>query len=225
MQVGAKGRSAHAASNRLDDIAIYKMLPVIAGVRDLDAQLKEDPFLGKGTITVSSITCRTPSINAVPDECTITIDRRVTFGETKEEAIAQVQALLPSDDPSIHVEMLFYDSPSYTGFVFPVDKYFPAWALEESHPLVQAGQATWQRLGGGPPPTGQWNFSTKGQDWMGKAGIPRIGVGPGGGVYAHPVLEEVGERTVLGRVRRDAVVGATAGYAVLPGTLKEGFAS
>ena len=215
MKVVAKGRSAHAASNWLGDNAIYKMLPVIAGVRDLDAQLKEDPFLGKGTITVSSIECRTPSINAVPDECTITIDRRVTFGETKEEAIAQVQALLPSDDPSIHVEMLFYDSPSYTGFVFPVDKYFPAWALEESHLLVQAGQATWQRLWGDPPPTGKWNFSTNGTYWMGKAGIPSIGFGPGDEIYAH---------TVLDQVPLDEVVRATAWYALLPGTL-EGIAS
>lgn len=216
MKVVAKGRSAHAASNWLGDNAIYKMLPVIAGVRDLDAQLKADPFLGKGTITVSSIECRTPSINAVPDECTITIDRRVTFGETKEEAIAQVQALLPSDDPSIHVEMLFYDSPSYTGFVFPVDKYFPAWALEESHLLVQAGQATWQRLWGDPPPTGKWNFSTNGTYWMGKAGIPSIGFGPGDEIYAH---------TVLDQVPLDEVVRATAWYALLPGTLKEGIAS
>jgi hypothetical protein len=37
------------------------------------------------------------------------------------------------------VEMMKYAEPSYTGFVFPVDKYFPAWALDESHPLVQAG--------------------------------------------------------------------------------------
>ncbi len=215
MKVVAKGRSAHAASNWLGDNAIYKMLPVISGIRDLDAQLKADPFLGKGTITVSSIECRTPSINAVPDECTITIDRRMTFGETKEEAIAQVQALLPPNDPSVHVEVLFYDTPSYTGFVFPVDKVFPAWALEESHPLVQAGQAAWRRLWGDPPPTGKWNFSTNGTYWMGKAGIPSIGFGPGDEVYAH---------TALDQVPLDEVVRATAWYALLPGALRQAIA-
>lgn len=212
MKVVAKGRSAHAASNWLGDNAIYKLLPVISGVRDLDARLKEDPFLGKGTITVSSIECRTPSINAVPDECTITIDRRMTFGETKEEAIAQVQALLPPNDPSVHVEVLFYDAPSYTGFVFPVDKVFPAWALEETHPLVQAAQAAWKQLWGDPPPTGKWNFSTNGTYWMGKAGIPSIGFGPGDEVYAH---------TVLDQVPLDEVVRATAWYALLPGVLRQ----
>ena len=40
----------------------------------------------------------------------------------------------------IIVEMMKYAEPSYTGFVFPVDKYFPAWALPEDHPLG-AGRA------------------------------------------------------------------------------------
>jgi hypothetical protein len=35
---------------------------------------------------------QTPSINAVPDEAVIFIDRRMTFGETKEQVRAQVEA-------------------------------------------------------------------------------------------------------------------------------------
>lgn len=100
----------------------------------------DDPFLGHGKITVTDMQVKTPSINAVPDEALIYIDRRMTFGETKEEAIAQIQRLIPeSSRGRVSVEMLYYDEPSYTGFVFPVEKYFPAWALEEQHPLVQAG--------------------------------------------------------------------------------------
>src|ERR1044071_2941468 len=52
MKVTAKGRSAHAASNHLGDNAIYKLLPVIAGIRDLEPQLGDHPFLGHGKITV-----------------------------------------------------------------------------------------------------------------------------------------------------------------------------
>src|ERR1039458_7329605 len=121
LKVVAKGRSIHAASNQLGDNAIYKMLPAIAGIEQLNDRLAIDPFLGQGRITVSKIECQTPSINAVPDECTITIDRRLTFGETKEEAIAQVRALIPEKHRSaVRVEMLHYDTPSYTGFVYPV---------------------------------------------------------------------------------------------------------
>ncbi len=207
MKVVAKGRSAHAASNYLGDNAVYKMLPIIAGVRDLDPHLHTDDFLGKGTITVTDVHVKTPSINAVPDECTVFIDRRVTFGESKEQAIEQVKALVPAGAADITVEMLFYDEPSYTGFVFPVDKYFPSWALPEGHPLVQAGVQAGAQLWGAPLPTGKWNFSTNGIYWMGKAGIPSIGFGPGDEVHAH---------TVLDQVNLDDVVRATEWYALLP---------
>ncbi|MEJ5224077.1 MAG: YgeY family selenium metabolism-linked hydrolase [Anaerolineales bacterium] len=120
MKVTAKGRSAHAASNHLGDNAIYKLLPVIAGIRDLEPHLGDHPFLGHGKITVSDMHVKTPSINAVPDEATIFIDRRMTFGETKAQVKAQVEALIPPEHrSSVIVEELFYDEPSYTGFVFP----------------------------------------------------------------------------------------------------------
>ncbi len=208
LKVTAKGRSAHAASNHLGDNAIYKLLPVIAGIRDLEPQLGDHPFLGHGKITVSDMQVRTPSINAVPDEAVIFIDRRMTFGETKEQAIEQVRALIPEKDrASITVEELFYDEPSYTGFVFPVDKYFPAWALEETHPLVQAGQQARLAIGLPEAPSGKWDFSTNGIYWAGKAGIASIGFGPGDERVAHTAAE---------CVSLDEVVKATAFYAVLP---------
>ena len=150
MQVVSKGRSAHAASNHLGDNAIYKVLPVIDGVANLEPQLGDHPFLGNGKITVTDMKVETPSINAVPDQATVYIDRRLTFGETAEGAIQQVRDLIPATHQAngeINVEMLKYDEPSYTGFVFPVDKYFPAWALDESHPLVQAGLQAAQAIG------------------------------------------------------------------------------
>ncbi len=211
LRVVAKGKSAHAASNHLGDNAIYKLLPVIAGIRDLEPQLGDHPFLGHGKITVSDMHVKTPSINAVPDEAVIYIDRRMTFGETKEEAIAQIEALIPPEfKDSVKVEELFYDEPSYTGFVFPVDKYFPAWALEEDHPLVQAGLQARRLIGLPDAPAGKWDFSTNGIYWAGKAGIPSIGFGPGDETTAH---------TVRDSVRLDDVVKAAEFYALLPGLL------
>jgi putative selenium metabolism hydrolase len=211
LKVVAKGRSIHAASNQLGDNAIYKMLPVIAGIEQLNDRLAVDPFLGQGRITVSKIECQTPSINAVPDECTITIDRRLTFGETKEEAIAQVQALVAEKHRStVRVEMLQYDTPSYTGLVFPVEKYFPAWALAEDHPLVRAGLNAAQMLWGGAPKSGKLNFSTNGIYWMGKANIPTIIFAAGDETTAHGVLDQVPLADL---------VRATEFYALLPALL------
>jgi putative selenium metabolism hydrolase len=213
LKVTATGRSAHAASHYLGENALYKMLPVIASIRELDAYLATHEFLGKGTIVVTDAQISTPSINAVPDRFTIFIDRRLTFGESKEEAIQQVRDLIPGYlRHQITVEELFYDTPSYTGFVFPVDKYYPAWALEESHPLVQAGQETLRQLWKVERPTGKWNFSTNGTYWAGKAGIPSIGFGPGDETYAHRIDEQV---------PLDEVVDATAFYALLPAMLHQ----
>ncbi len=213
LKVTATGRSAHAASHYLGENALYKMLPVIAGIRELDAYLATHEFLGKGTIVVTDAQISTPSINAVPDRFTIFIDRRLTFGESKEEAIQQVRDLIPGYlRHQITVEELFYDTPSYTGFVFPVDKYYPAWMLEESHPLVQAGQETLRQLWKVDRPTGKWNFSTNGTYWAGKAGIPSIGFGPGDETYAHRMDEQI---------PLDEVVDATAFYALLPAMLHQ----
>lgn len=214
MKITAKGKSAHAASNHLGDNAIYKMLPIIEAISKLEPELGDHEFLGHGKITVSDMKVSTPSINAVPDECTIFIDRRMTFGESKESVKAQLEALIPTDQKDkIKLEELFYDEPSYTGFVFPVDKYFPAWAFEESHPLVVAGQKTRQAIGLPETPSGKWNFSTNGIYWAGKAGIPSIGFGPGDEVTAH---------TTEDSVSLEDVVKATEFYALLPAMLKEG---
>lgn len=213
LKVTSSGRSAHAASHHLGDSALYKMLGVISGIRDLDAHLKSHEFLGKGTIMVTDTRISTASINAVPDGFTIFIDRRLTFGETKEEAVQQVKDLIPGYlRDQIKVEEMFYDEPSYTGFAFPVDKYYPAWALEESHPIVKAGQETVRQLWNESRPSGKWSFSTNGTYWAGKAGIPSIGFGPGDEVHAH---------TILDQVKLDDLVDATAFYALFPKLLSE----
>lgn len=210
MKITAKGRSAHAASNHLGDNAIYKLLPIIDRIAKMEPELGDDPFLGHGKITVTDMTVNTPSINAVPDEATIFIDRRMTFGETPESALEQVRVVV-GDRPDVKLEMLFYDEPSYTGFVFPVEKIFPSWALPPEHELVQAGQLALKLLNGSSLEAGKWNFSTNGIYWMGKAGIPSIGFGPGDEIHAH---------TTIDQVKLDDVVDATAFYALLPALLK-----
>lgn len=212
LEVVAKGKSAHAASNFMGDNAIYKMLPVIAGIRDLDATLMSHEFLGQGRVTVTRVSSVSPSDNAVPDECRIFIDRRVTFGESKEDVIAQIRGLVPAENAAdFQVLELVYDEPSYTGAVFVYEKYFPAWALDEDHELVVAGQAAVQALWGRADAAGKWDFSTNGNYWRGKAGIPSIGFGPGDEIYAHAVNEHVPLADV---------VEATKFYTLLPKMLK-----
>lgn len=216
LEVVARGRSAHAASNHLGDNAIYKMVPVIQGIEEMNDRLPSDPFLGQGRITVTRIDSVSPSDNAVPDQCRIFIDRRVTFGETKEGILESIKQLLPEngvgEDGTFELEELVYMDPSHTGAVFAYEKYFPAWALSEDHQFVQAGLKVVDALWGEKRPSGKWDFSTNGNYWNGKAGIPSIGFGPGDEIYAHAVNEHVPLKDV---------VEATKFYALLPYMLRQ----
>ena len=214
LKITADGRSAHAAHHYVGDNAIYKMANIITAVRELDRRLPTDPFLGKATVSVTDAQVRTASLNAVPDQFTIYLDRRLILNEPKDKVLAQFKGLIPDYlQEEIHVEDLFYDTPSYTGFVFPVDKYYPPWVLDEAHPIVQAGQATIKALWNQTPPTGKWGFSTNGTYWAGKANIPSIGFGPGDEVHAHTHQDQI----IL-----EDVVRATEFYALFPKMLKDG---
>ena len=97
MEITCKGKSAHAASNYMGDNAIYKMLPVIEAISKMEKDFVPHDFLGLGRVTVTRVSSVSPSTNAVPDECTIFIDRRVTFGETKEYWRAALEAIIPEE--------------------------------------------------------------------------------------------------------------------------------
>jgi putative selenium metabolism hydrolase len=209
-KVVAKGKSAHAANNYLGDNAIYKLLPIIETLKGLEPQFKNDAFLGEGRITVTDIHVQTPSINAVPDEAIAYVDRRLTFGEEPQDELQRLKDIV-GERSDIDVSILMYDEPSYTGFVFPLEKIYPAWAFPEDHPLVQAGVETGKALGW-PTTTGKWDFSTNGIYWAGKAGIPCIGFAPGDELHAHTVQDQV----VL-----EEVVQATEWYALLPAILRQ----
>lgn len=206
MKVVAKGKSSHAASNYLGDNAIYKLVPIIDAISKMEPELGDHPFLGHGRITVTNVEVKTPSLNAVPDEATMYIDRRITFGEEPEAVLQQIKDIIGERD-DIQASILYDEEASYTGFVFGTDKVYPAWVLEDDDPFVQAGVQAGEAVFGEAPATGKWDFSTNGIYWRGKAGIPSIGYGPGDEVHAH---------TVLDQVRLDDVVQSTAWYTALP---------
>ncbi len=207
-RVTARGRSAHGASHWLGDNALYKMAEVLRAIPQLDARLPNDPFLGRGSIVATHIETRAGSLNVVPNRCSIVLDRRLTRGETAQQALEQVRALLPSQD--LEVEILRYTQPSYNGYVREHEQVFPVWTFEESHPFVRAAVETSHTLGLDMT-TGKWNFSTNGAYWAGVAGIPSVGFGPGEEEVVHTVDEHI---------RVDDVVRAAEWYALLPAMIK-----
>jgi putative selenium metabolism hydrolase len=189
IEVHLRGKSCHASAPERGDNPIYKMSRLVQEVEKLNTRLREDPFLGKGTIAVTGISSLSPSLCAVPGACSIHLDRRLTAGETKESAVAEVQALPGAEGAEI--EILTYDTPSYTGLKYPMEKYYPTWVLGESDPLAQAAVAAYESLWRKPPVVDKWTFSTNGVGSMGLMGVPTIGFGPGEEDVAHSVIDRV----------------------------------
>ena len=77
--------------------------------------------------------------------------------------------------------------------------------------IVQAGLEASRLIALPEHPAGKWNFSTNGIYWIGKAGIPSIGFGPGDEVTAH---------TVNDSVKLDDVVKSAEFYALVASLIK-----
>lgn len=189
IRVEVKGVSCHGSAPERGENAIYKMADILQEVRELNNRLHDDPFLGKGTLAVSQIYFNSPSRCAVADMCAISIDRRLTDGETYQMALEEIRALPSVKKYNAEVSMYKYDRPSYTGLVYPTDCYFPTWVIPEDHPATKAVVEAFEGLYG-KPLVDKWTFSTNGVSIMGRYGIPCIGLGPGKEAQAHAPNEK-----------------------------------
>jgi putative selenium metabolism hydrolase len=207
IKVVVRGVSAHGSAPERGDNAIFKMGPILAELQELHARLADDPFLGKGSLTVSEIFYTSPSRCAVADGCTISVDRRLTVGETWEGALEEIRRLPAVKQAGAQVSLYDYARPSYTGLVYPTECYFPCWVIEEKHPACQALVSSYQSLFAATPVVDKWTFSTNGVSIMGRYGIPCVGFGPGLRVQAHAPNE---------RTWKKELVQAAAMYAVIP---------
>ena len=207
IKVSTSGVSAHGSAPERGENAIYKMAPIILELEQLNSQLKDHNFLGKGSLTVSEIFSESPSRCAVSDGCSISIDRRLTFGETVESALNEIKSLEAVKNANATVELYKYDKYSYTNYHCQADTYFPTWLIEKDHPVTKAIVESYQKLFIDEPIVGKWTFSTNGVSIMGIHGIPCIGFGPGHEDQAHAPNE---------RTWKSELVKATAIYAAIP---------
>ncbi len=250
IRVDVKGISCHGSAPERGDNAIYKMSDILQEVRALNENPADDSveikglvkmldpkfnpdhyedaqFLGRGTCTTSQIFFTSPSRCAVADSCSISIDRRMTAGETWESCLDEIRNLPAAkkygDD--VTVSMYMYDRPSWTGEVYETECYFPTWINKDSAAHVQALVDAHHDLYGdkriGPeasmnlrnrPLTDKWTFSTNGVAIQGRYGIPCVGFGPGAESQAHAPNEVT---------YKDDLVVCAAMYAAAPSYYKE----
>ncbi len=186
-----KGVSSHGSAPERGVSAAYKAARAVLAMEKLNAELKpdEDGFLGKGTIVVSQIDVHGPSQCAVPDQAMLYLDRRVTWGETKEMAIAQVKKHMAEangeDESAVEVTMPNYEEKGWRKADYSQELFFPSWKTPEDHQLVQAGASAYRELFGSDPVIDKWTFSTNLVAATGRHQVPGIGFGPGDEDQAH----------------------------------------
>ena len=210
IEASVRGVSAHGSAPERGKSAAYKAARAALAMERLNLALASDDFLGKGTVVVSKIDVHGPSQCAVPDQGSIYLDRRLTWGETAEMALEQVRRAMGDDAES--VSMPWYDGKGWNGASFGQDLYFPTWKIPEDHPLVVAGVDAHSSLFGKAPEVGKWTFSTNGVAICGAHQIPCIGFGPGDEDKAHAPNEYT---------RIDDLVTCSAFYAMLPIALEK----
>jgi len=210
MEIGvtATGRSCHGSMPHKGDNAVYKIARIARELERLSSRLARDRFLGDGTLTVSYVDCKTPSLCAVPNHAYLHIDRRLTAGETKAEALRQIREAIRRAGVRAKVSVPIYDRPSYTGLAYPAEKYFPTWIVDADALPVAAAARTYQSLFRRKPRVHRWTFSTNAVAISGRFGIPCVGFGPAPESVAHTVDDSVPIRHM---------VEAAAFYAAFPG--------
>ncbi len=162
LRVEAHGHTAHAARAHLGDNAILR------AARDLQrlaayAFDRDDPFLGKPTVTVTTIEGGTAR-NVVPDRCAFYLDIRTTPVYTHAEIIERMADLLESQ-----VEV-------HSRRIIPV-----------ATPLSAAIVRACLRAVPGTRPFG----SPTASDWMFLDDVPTVKIGPGASERSHTPGEHI----------------------------------
>jgi len=190
LKITATGKSAHGAHNQKGINAIYKMMPIVAEIEKLDKKLKPRQPLGKGSITVSNVISKAPSMCSVADYCQIHLDRRMTIGENKNSVMKELKAIIKKYKSDAKVSIPNVEGVSWKGTNYFQEAYFPTWVYDEKHPLVDAAMRA-SKAAIGKAKSGVWSFSTNGVATAGHFGIPTIGFAPGREELSHSSKEEL----------------------------------
>lgn len=178
----------------------------------------DHPFLGHGTRTASWARLDTPSDCAVPERLVLRFDRRLTIGETPEQAVRDVDALdavraARAAGLRVEVGVPHYRERTWCGYLADNPQIYRGWLTPEDHPVIRAAVAAYRGVvtphvvepaGGAKagalrkePRVDRWIFSTDGVGFPVPAGDDAIPVKPAkrwvvSGDVKHPAMLGIG---------------------------------
>jgi putative selenium metabolism hydrolase len=182
ISIKTHGVSAHGSAPEKGINAIYEMAEIIQRVKTTNLELMEKEGL-RGTLVMSRISSVSASLNAVPSECEVYLDRRLIPGETEDDIKQEMEQLIKGKNATWEVGVLH--RKSWTGMEIKYKPLHLAWKIDLSHDLTKACIAAYQEnFGNKPTEYDFWDFSTNAVTPV-SMGIPTIGFGPGEYKLAH----------------------------------------
>ena len=180
------GISAHGSAPEKGVNAIYEMAEIIRRVEQKNIELMKRAG-PRGTLVMSRISSISASLNAVPSECEVYLDRRMVTGETEDDIRQEMAQLIHGKNATWEVGTL--RRKSWTGMEIAYQPSHPAWRIDLDHQLARACIAAYRAYFGSEPVEYDfWDFSTNAVTPV-SMGIPTIGFGPGENKLAHMVNE------------------------------------
>ena len=182
ISIKTQGVSAHGSAPEKGINAIYEMAEIIQRVEKTNIELmkKDQP---RGTLVMSKISSTSASLNAVPSECEVYLDRRTVPGETEDDIKKEMDQVIQGKKAAWEVGTLH--RKSWTGLDITYEPFHSAWKIDVNHELAQACIAAYRETFGTEPAEYDfWDFSTNAVTPV-SLGIPTIGFGPGEYKLAH----------------------------------------
>jgi len=182
VSIKTQGVSAHGSAPEKGVNAIYEMAEIIQRVEKVNTELMKQNA-PRGTLVMSKISSVSASLNAVPSECEVYLDRRTVPGETEEAIKKEMDQLIQGKKATWEVGTLH--RKSWTGMDIAYEPFHPAWKIDLQHELTQACIAAYrENFGSEHAGYDFWDFSTNAVTPV-SMGIPTIGFGPGEYKLAH----------------------------------------
>ena len=195
IEVRVSGRSCHGSIPRegLNPLEHGGAILAEAAARHERGEgFLRDPLLGPGSRTASWAELETPSDCSVPERFRFRLDRRLTTGESPEQALRDIEELesvsrARAAGLAVEIAVPVYEEPTWRGYVPGNAQVYRSWQTPAEHPAVQAALATYRdvvtphvtgREEGGAlrrePRVDRWVFSTDGVGWPVPAADPTL---------------------------------------------------
>ncbi|WP_435335937.1 M20 family metallopeptidase [Haloarchaeobius sp. TZWWS8] len=180
-EIAWPGEPSHASRPDEGHNPIPAFQPVLAAIDAYDARLRDrtDPLCGQAYATVTQVGAGAGANKAVlPDEATLTLDRRILPDESLEDVDAEVAELVAELEREHGIPARWERHETYSSAAIPVD-----------HPLAEVFRDQTKAVA--DVSTDPWGIeaSTDVRNFINDAGIPAITWGPGSLAQAHTVDE------------------------------------